>query len=81
MARMNVSLPDAMKAWAERQAEGGCYGSISDYVRDLIRRDQKRTEAIATLQAAIAEGVESGPPAPFDSAAFKRRMRRRHAIG
>ena len=78
MATMNVSLPDAMKAWVDRQAEGGRYGNVSDYIRDLIRKDQERSEAIAALQAAITEGVESGAPEPFDAAAFKRRMRRQH---
>ena len=51
MATMNVSLPEPMKAWVERQAAGGRYGNASDYVRDLIRRDQQRAEAIAALQA------------------------------
>ena len=79
MATMNVSLPDAMKAWVERQAEGGRYGNASDYIRDLIRKDQERTEAIAALQAAITVGVESSEPEPLDAEAFKRRMRRQHA--
>ncbi len=81
MATMNVSLPEAMKAWVERQADGGHYGNASDYVRDLIRRDQERKEAIAVLQAAIAEGVGSGQPQPFDAAAFKLRMREKHVVG
>lgn len=80
MATMNISLPDAMKAWVERQAEGGLYGNVSDYIRDLIRKDQERKEAIAILQAAIAEGVESGEPQPFDAATFKLRMRKRHVV-
>lgn len=80
MATMNVSLPEPMKAWVERQAEGGLYGNASDYIRDLIRKDQERKEAIATLQAAITEGVESGEPQPFDAAAFKLRMREKHVV-
>ena len=80
MATMNVSLPELMKAWVERQVAGGRYGNASDYVRDLIRRDQQRVEAIATLQAAITEGVESGEPQPLDVEAFKWRMRERHAV-
>lgn len=40
MATMNVSLPDAMKDWVESQTRTGRYGNASDYVRDLIRRDQ-----------------------------------------
>jgi antitoxin ParD1/3/4 len=80
MATMNVSLPDPMKAWVERQAEGGLYGNASDYIRDLIRKDQQRQEAVAALQTAITEGVESGAPQPFDSDAFKLRMRERHVV-
>jgi antitoxin ParD1/3/4 len=80
MATMNVSLPELMKAWVERQATGGRYGNASDYVRDLIRKDQQRAEAIAALQAAITEGVESGEPQPLDVDAFKLRMRERHAV-
>ena len=60
MATMNVSLPDQMKAWVEAQVEGGQYGNASDYVRDLIRRDQKDREKIKALQDAITKGLESG---------------------
>ena len=60
MATMNVSLPDPMKAWVEAQVHGGQYGNASDYVRDLIRRDQQDREQIKTLQAAITKGLESG---------------------
>jgi antitoxin ParD1/3/4 len=80
MATMNVSLPEPMKAWVERQAEGGHYGNASDYIRDLIRKDQERKQAIATLQSAITEGVASGAPQPFDATAFKRRMREKHGL-
>jgi len=45
-ATMNISLPDQMKDWVERQTEGGRYSNSSDYVRDLIRRDQARAEQI-----------------------------------
>jgi antitoxin ParD1/3/4 len=60
MATMNISLPDAMKAWVEAQAETGKYSNSSDYVRDLIRRDQVRAEKIAAMQASITEGLNSG---------------------
>lgn len=81
MATMNVSLPDAMKVWVERQTDGERYSNASDYVRDLIRKDQQRQQAIAILQAAIAEGLESGAAEPLDISAFKSRMRRHHAAG
>lgn len=80
MASMNVSLPESMKAWVESQTRDGRYSNASDYVRDLIRKDQERRRAIATLQAAITEGIESGEPQPFDFEEFKLRMRERHVV-
>jgi antitoxin ParD1/3/4 len=75
MATMNVSLPDPMKAWVEEQTRAGAFGNASDYVRHLIRRDQERARAVAQMQAAVAEGLESGEPRSFDPAALKARMR------
>lgn len=81
MATMNVSLPDPMKAWVERQTENGEYSNASDYVRDLIRKDQERKTAISALQAAIDEGLSSGPSEQFDVKKFKLKMRERHVVG
>lgn len=60
MASMNVSLPEAMKAWVEAQADTGRYANASDYVRDLIRRDQERLAKLGDLQRLIDEGLASG---------------------
>ena len=60
MATMNVSLPDLMKDWVEAQARGGRYSNASDYIRDLVRRDQERALSRAELQALITEGIDSG---------------------
>ena len=60
MATMNVSLPDPMKDWVEAQAKSGRYSNASDYVRDLIRRDQERADKLAELQKLLTEGLESG---------------------
>lgn len=60
MATMNVSLPGQMKQWVEKQSETGRYSNASDYVRDLIRRDQERAGKIAYLQRFVSEGIESG---------------------
>lgn len=80
MATMNVSLPDRMKEWVETQSKAGHYSNASDYVRDLIRKDQERRTAVAALQDAITEGFESGSPETFDASAFKLRMRERHVV-
>ena len=78
MATMNVSLPDPMKDWVEQQTRGGRYSNASDYVRDLIRRDQDRAAKIAHLQRMVTEGLESGNAEPFDFDAFSARMREAH---
>jgi antitoxin ParD1/3/4 len=79
MGTMNISLPDPMKNWVEEQARTGRYANSSDYVRDLIRRDRARVEAIAELQAAVDAGLASGPAKPLDREAFKAKMRAQHA--
>ena len=60
MATMNISLPDLMKQWVEGQAETGRYSNASDYVRDLIRRDQERMAKVAHMQLLVDEGRASG---------------------
>ena len=60
MATMNVSLPDPMKDWVETQAATGRYSNASDYVRDLIRRDQDRLEKITQMQTLVDEALASG---------------------
>ncbi len=57
MATMNVSLPDPMRAWVETQIESGEYANASDYVRDLIRQDQRERKR---LQLALIEAEGSG---------------------
>lgn len=60
MATMNVSLPDKMKQWVEDQVQTGRYGNASDYVRDLVRRDQERADAREKLQQMVDEALASG---------------------
>jgi len=79
MATMNVSLPDPMKTWVEAQAKDGRYSNASDYVRDLIRRDQDRQQAIAELQQRVDEGIASGPARILDVEGFLARKREQNA--
>jgi len=60
MVTMNVSLPEEMKSWVESHARSGRYSNSSDYVRDLIRKDQDRAAIIANMQASVTEGINSG---------------------
>lgn len=61
MAQMNISLPDRLKAWADARVSEGRFSSTSDYVRDLMRRDQDAAEAKGRLQAAVDVGRLSPP--------------------
>lgn len=60
MATMNVSLPDPMKDWVEDQVKTGHFSNASDYVRDLIRRDQEYQEQREALIKALVIGEKSG---------------------
>jgi antitoxin ParD1/3/4 len=82
MATMNVSLPDPMKDWVEAQAKSGRYSNASDYVRDLIRRDQERADKVAELQKLLTEGLESGvSDRPMDDVLKTARQRAKTARG
>jgi antitoxin ParD1/3/4 len=58
---MNISLPDPMKDFVDRQVASGRYSSASEYILKLIREDEKRT-AEEKLEALLLKGVNSGDP-------------------
>lgn len=60
MAQMNISISDQLKGWVEARVAEGRYSSSSDYVRDLMRRDQEADQKLRVLQAAIDAGRASG---------------------
>lgn len=59
MAQMNISVTDQLKSWAESRVAEGRYSSTSDYVRDLLRRDQDEEAKRRNLMAEIAIGLAS----------------------
>lgn len=67
MATMNVSLPDALKEFVEAQVDERDYGTSSEFVRELIRREQARTQ----LRALVVDGMGSGPGSEMDEAYFE----------
>jgi antitoxin ParD1/3/4 len=66
MTSMNVSLPEELKAYAEAQTKLG-YSTPSEYVRELIREDQRR-KTKEKLDAMLLEGLMSGDPISVDGA-------------
>lgn len=60
MASMNVSLPDPMRDFVQRRIDAGHYASVSDYVRDLIRRDQGETQDVERWLLELDTSIERG---------------------
>ncbi len=67
MSTMNISLPDTLKTFVDEQVEQRGYGTSSEYVRELIRKDQDRLQ----LRGLLLAGAASAPTAPADSAYFE----------
>ena len=80
MATMNISLPDPMRDWVETQIKTGQYANNSDYLRDLIRKDQRNSEKLKTLQEAITRGFESGSAGKHDIQTIKQKARKQAGL-
>jgi antitoxin ParD1/3/4 len=66
MSTMNISLPDSLKSFVDEQVSQRGYGTSSEYVRELIRRDQDRLQ----LRGLLLAGAASAPTAAADAAYF-----------
>jgi antitoxin ParD1/3/4 len=77
MSTMNISLPEELKAFVDQQVAARAYGSASEYVRELLRRERD----IEHLRGLLIEGLESGPGRVADAAYFDglRERIRQHA--
>jgi len=67
MSTMNISLPDTLKAFVDEQVSQRGYGTCSEYVRELIRRDHDRQR----LRSLLLDGASSAATAPVDRAYFE----------
>jgi antitoxin ParD1/3/4 len=67
MGTMNISLPDALKAFIDEQVSQRGYGTSSEYVRELIRKDQDRLQ----LRSLLIAGAAPTPAAPADASYFE----------
>lgn len=66
MSTMNISLPDNLKSFVDEQVNQRGYGTSSEYVRELIRRDRDRLQ----LRGLLLAGASSTPAAPADATYF-----------
>ena len=67
MTTMNISLPDSMKAYVDQRVSQEGYGTSSEYVRELIRRDKDRSQ----LRAMMLNGMDSAVTGQADAAYFQ----------
>ena len=72
MTTMNISLPETLKTFVDEQVAGRGYGTSSEYIRELIRRDQQRQH----LRALLLDGGSSAPTEPADKGYFDGLRRR-----
>ena len=81
MSQLNISIPPALKSWIDGRVAEGRYSSASDYMRDLVRRDQQAAaDETVWLRGLIEEGLASGiideePEAVIEKIIAKRRSR------
>jgi antitoxin ParD1/3/4 len=61
METMNIALPESMKSFVQGRVSEGGYSSVSEYVRELIRADQKR-RVEEQIDALLVDGLNSGDP-------------------
>lgn len=67
MSTMNISLPENMKRFVDDQVSERGYSTSSEYVRELIRKDQDRQQ----LRGLLLEGAASAPTVPADADYFE----------
>ncbi|MCD5987515.1 MULTISPECIES: type II toxin-antitoxin system ParD family antitoxin [Pseudomonas] len=76
--RKTITVTDQQDTWIKSQIEAGRYTNDSEYIRDLIRREQERSAQIEGIRLALIEGESSGEARPFSADEFKQRMLRAH---
>ena len=77
--RKTITVTDQQDKWIKAQIEGGDFTNDSEYIRDLIRRDQARSSKIDAIRSELIKGEQSGEPQPFDGDHFKEKMAAKHA--
>ena len=76
--RKTITLTDQQDGWIKSQIDAGHYTNDSEFIRDLIRRDQERNAEIEAIRAALIDGENSGEPGGLAVPAFKQRMHATH---
>ena len=81
MATLNISLPETLHEFVERQVAEGGYADVDEYIRKLLGEEEKK-KAREKVEALLLEGINSGSPTPMtaqDWEDIRREVRERHA--
>lgn len=76
--RKMITLTNQQDNWIKSQINAGYYTDDSEYIRDLIRREQARNAELEMVREALITGENSGEPQPFEVSAFKQKMLAKH---
>jgi antitoxin ParD1/3/4 len=81
MAMLNISLPESVREFIEREVAEGGHGDASEYIYKLLQEEQKK-KAREKVEALLLEGLQSGPATPMtaqDWEDIRREVHERHA--
>ena len=76
--RKTITVTEQQDKWIKSRIAAGEFTNDSEYIRDLIRRDQASLADIEAIRAALIDGEKSGEPQPFDGNQFKEEMATKH---
>jgi len=77
--RKTITVTDQQDNWIKAQVSAGGFTNDSEYIRDLIRRDQTSQADIEAIRTALCEAEQSGKPQLFNGNQFKKEMLAKHA--
>src|SRR5262249_25332611 len=72
METMNIALPDGLKEYVQERVSSGGYSSVSEYIRELIRLDQKQN-AVSKIDSLLLQGIKSGKPVEVNEEFWKQK--------
>ena len=79
VVRKSITFTEQQDAYVKSLIEQGFYTNDSEYIRDIIRKDQERRKRIVDLNDALIEGIESGPTDATIDSIWKDALNEHHA--
>ena len=76
--RKTITVTVQQDRWIKAQIAAGDFTNDSEYIRDLIRRDQARRAHLDAIRSELIKGEASGEPESFDGDSFKGEMAAKH---